>query len=1357
MARILIPPGGDGPANDGERRVIHHLTQNLPDSWVIYPNIEIPQPGRPTSELDAVIVGTHAVYAVEIKDRRIKISGDEREWLINGRNTERSALLVVRQKARVLKSTLQSHAPALARVWVEGVVIFASDPIEVDLTPAARSRCLLLPEAVPFLLNPGAVNQASNAVAALAEPIRRTIEGRSKRRDRVLRFGAFRVIETLATSDEEAEYRARNEDMPNAPEVRLRVVTVSPYALTAGQQAQRKAELVRDAEALHIMGSHPNVEGARHVFVLDDKVVVVLPLLPGRSLRQTLLLGTPLTVEHKIKLLADVVRGLRHAHSRGVIHRNVSPSTIFIGDDSVARLTDFSLAKLEGAAQTVWYGDVAERLDASYEAPELRSPELGSPTAVTDLFSLAVVAWELFAGAAPFTTSAMVAHGLPPEPESMPEPLRFVVRTLLQLRPQERTATDDGVLDALHSCFDGGQHLASQGMKVLYEPGDVIDDKYEVRQILGGGGFSTVYRCYWPMGDCERAVKVFKTTGGDDFEAAQREVKALLQIDHPNVVRVYHADVTASGQWYLVNEYVPGEPLSEFSVSGGKRLSVGSAIDIGREILRAFEAIHPNEPRIADLEARSAGLDDTEQQELDQLKSRGIIHRDVKPHNVLLTGDRGPVLIDFNIASPAGAKAITDAGTRRYSAPDVPLLQRWTSSVDLFGLGVTLYELITHQHPYPLGLPTLHDSPIDPRMFRPDLSEGLSTFLLRACAPTSAERFPSAFQMLDALESIAEPFAPPTPQGPAGLPSEFLDLLASASPNTNPFVTELLALGAQARRTNGETRGLTTLAKLTYVDTRLDNELASSILDGRHRLVIITGNAGDGKTAFIQQVEAMAKERGASVIVHGVNGGRLRYLDREVTTLYDGSQDEGDRASDDVLSDFLAPFNTDGVDDGIVRVAAINEGRLRDFVLAHRDRFPRLIPVIGALDDPASTTDIEGISIVNLNLRSITGGGAESIFTRQVEAIVEGPFWSSCDACDYRTRCPVIHNIDTLSDPASGPEVIERLRRLVDVVRLRRRRHLTMRDIRSLIAHILFRDRDCFEIADVLRSDSPMDVLDLTYFQGISGAGTPEGTTLDRGVELLKEIDVGLVTNPMDDRQLASGELPVMRTFDRRPGGQHVEALLRRAGQDAGSGYEADAGGARKAHQALRRLVYFERADDAWWNMLPHSQLVQIEIALESGAEEHRATMLARIIEAISASEGRFDAAGSLWLATSSADASAEYRGYRRFPGADFDLRPARLVAPYVEAEPDHLELVHRPSGGTLLVDVDLLEVLERLREGAVPSIEESRGILINLDLFKSRLLAATAQEIHLATDEGADYRIHRTPDGRVKLEVATG
>jgi hypothetical protein len=83
----------------------------------------------------------------------------------------------------------------------------------------------------------------------------------------------------------------------------------------------------------------------------------------------------------------------------------------------------------------------------------------------------------------------------------------------------------------------------------------------------------------------------------------------------------------------------------------------------------------------------------------------------------------------------------------------------------------------------------------------------------------------------------------------------------------NPYVTRLLTLYSQARRSNAGTRGLDDIARLTYVETKLDTALTPAILDGQFRLVIVTGNAGDGKTAFLQQLETQFEQRGASLTV----------------------------------------------------------------------------------------------------------------------------------------------------------------------------------------------------------------------------------------------------------------------------------------------------------------------------------------------------------------------------------------------------------------------------------------------------------------------------------------------------------
>jgi hypothetical protein len=126
----------------------------------------------------------------------------------------------------------------------------------------------------------------------------------------------------------------------------------------------------------------------------------------------------------------------------------------------------------------------------------------------------------------------------------------------------------------------------------------------------------------------------------------------------------------------------------------------------------------------------------------------------------------------------------------------------------------------------------------------------------------------------------------------------------------------------------------------------------------------------------------------------------------------------------------------------------------------------------------------------------------------------------------------------------------------------------------------------------------------------------------------------------------------------------------------------------------------------------------------------------------------------ALWLAAGGGTGGV--RGFRRFPTSDFRLRVAAPELPYVETEPDRLDLVHFPSGTVLPVDLDVLELLERLREGYMPSVDENRGLLVHLELFFNRLRALSNSELLLLTEEGW-RRIATGPGGVVELsEVAT-
>jgi hypothetical protein len=270
---------------------------------------------------------------------------------------------------------------------------------------------------------------------------------------------------------------------------------------------------------------------------------------------------------------------------------------------------------------------------------------------------------------------------------------------------------------------DSADVRSSSGAKAAdYAVGDVFDGRFQILQVVGQGGFSRVYRVRDDVEGAERALKLFDSAAG--YEAVRREIGALRQIDHPNVVKVFWAGQTSAGEWYLITEFVDGESLDQF-VTGNRRLRDREAVDVALDLLDALVAFHP----------------------------QGLVHRDINPRNVILTRT-GAKLLDFNIASRVGEPVHTRSGTPPYQPPDADLTS-WDVSTDLFAVGVLLYRLLCNgRHPFPNALPSLAVPVIDPRAIRPDLGGDLAAFLIRACAPASVDRFPTAAEMQLALRDI---------------------------------------------------------------------------------------------------------------------------------------------------------------------------------------------------------------------------------------------------------------------------------------------------------------------------------------------------------------------------------------------------------------------------------------------------------------------------------------------------------------------------------------------------------------------------------------------------------------------------
>ena len=316
---------------------------------------------------------------------------------------------------------------------------------------------------------------------------------------------------------------------------------------------------------------------------------------------------------------------------------------------------------------------------------------------------------------------------------------------------QDARAGDSGTTDGDVLPAPDPKDVSSKTPARDYAAGDTIGGRFEVEEVLGSGGFSKVYRVRDIVEGEERALKLFDNAAG--YDAVRREIGALRKVHHPNVVKVIWADRTEHGEWYLIMEHIEGELLAEYA-TGNKQLRDREAIDVALDVLSALIAIHPDSERLdaLDKKKREGEITSEEYDELMSLSENALVHRDIKPQNIMLTR-AGAKLLDFNIASRVGDPVRTVSGTPPYQPPDADLT-RWDVSTDLFAVGVTLYELLCDgEHPYPQARPTADAEPRDPRQFRTDLSEAIVELLLRACAPQRDTRFQTATEMKAALEA----------------------------------------------------------------------------------------------------------------------------------------------------------------------------------------------------------------------------------------------------------------------------------------------------------------------------------------------------------------------------------------------------------------------------------------------------------------------------------------------------------------------------------------------------------------------------------------------------------------------------
>lgn len=265
--------------------------------------------------------------------------------------------------------------------------------------------------------------------------------------------------------------------------------------------------------------------------------------------------------------------------------------------------------------------------------------------------------------------------------------------------------------------------------------GKRLDGRYEIHELLGAGGMANVYRAFDKIENRWVAIKILREelAGNSDFlRRFRNESKAIAVLSHPNIVKVFDVSFGDRIQ-YIVMEFIDGITLKQYIEQQGE-IKWREALYFTSQILQALQHAH----------------------------EKGIIHRDIKPQNIMLLEDGSIKVTDFGIArfSQAETQTMTDKaiGSVHYIAPEQARGGYINDKADIYSVGVMLYEMLTGQLPFvadnavSVAIMQMQAEPTPPSRINPAIPKGLEEITMHAMEKNPAQRFPSAADMLEDVE-----------------------------------------------------------------------------------------------------------------------------------------------------------------------------------------------------------------------------------------------------------------------------------------------------------------------------------------------------------------------------------------------------------------------------------------------------------------------------------------------------------------------------------------------------------------------------------------------------------------------------
>ena len=1051
----------------------------------------------------------------------------------------------------------------------------------------------------------------------------------------------------------------------------------------------------------------------------DDQYMAIPFHLPeGQALRNRASIEQLRSPQYALSLVIAAYEALKTLHGCGIVHRWITPDRVFVRSGPTGHRVeffDFAFCHI----------DQQQSIAAELDALQLQDSFLAPECKVS--FSLAANASDIYGLAL-----SLCAHLADQEPagedlsvSSLP---KWIDGTIRGAAPQWAGIYLKSIVALLQRCIQKDERQRPSADEVIQEARSLLkrweasvgEQRQERPQTLGQGQ----YRVIRQLGSGATALTylVEDTFVGGLYvlkhirnqALAQRlagaEFRTLRDLHHPNLPHVY--DVRPADQdFQLKLEYIPGSTLDTSWDQYQEQL--GPWLTLTRSLLSA----------------------------LAYLEDHGILHRDLSPRNIIVPDeDQGRTcLIDFGLARMLEEQTQSAVGTPLYRAPEAAR-GIWNASSDVYSAGVILFKALTGTLPFPFineepNKEVQAPLPVD---LEARLSRRLIQVLRRAVGPVDT-RYGSAQAFLDEIEAaIATPEA---------------DVVSEGTEIRLEWVRQVRGLYRNSATGNRDNRGLESpFVREIYVPTLLDAALLPEVLSGRKRLVFLTGNPGDGKTAFLGKLRDRLESRGGTPHQESRYGWDWTLNGIRFKSIYDASesQEDGRKHADEVLREALEPFQGASQPDLSacpVVLIAINDGRLHEFCELQRERFTWLGGQIeaflfgdGVVSDQIALVDLKRRALAQLPNRP------HSLFRSMLATLVQESKWQGCDTCIAKIDCPIKFNADSLRQS----EIAKRLERLFLIQHWRRNRRATIRDVRSALAYVITDNLSCDDVHSERQHPTAGSRLKRLTFYDTTFNATNENDDLLRE---LSGLDPAWRTHPRLERFLHFHRPPERFTSLE----QYVHPV---PGRSAKPGEARPEIWGDRWIGAMKRRIYFEGDDgklvgDRWVlpstaHLLPYWYLDDFTLAVSGEWSEDQ--LRRRLLSGISQSEGvPYDSSQDRLSLTLSKNHQEELTVIKQFEASQFRCSSGQNNGPYIEGVPDTLELTHIEGTPTLRVTLDMFELLSRLADGYTAASQEFEPFLIDLEEFKAMLLRKPVKEALLL--EGRS-RLHRVAlrDGRVEI-----